>query len=513
MDKFGKFFIEALRTEPVEGWTEMLQSNTYLATAVDLMKEIEKLGGEAMMVGGVVRDILLGHPAHDIDIATNVDIEVLAQRFKTHDIGRSQEFGILSIHWGDYTYEVANYRSEQGYSDQRRPDQVTKVKSFEKDTERRDLTFNALGLDKNGTIFDWQGGIEDLQKGIVRTVGAAKDRFVEDSLRILRVARFAAKLGFKIDPETRQAMIELGHTVDTVSSERVHDELFKASASGNALANYLEHLDDVGLLERLLPEIKVMQTHTHHIMHHPEGAKVKPITGGDWNPFDITNPSHLDPTQYEVQKGTVFDHVMAVLRASESTDPVTNQALLFHDVGKPAARKPYINPQTGQEEGEGYPGHEHAGLAVFDKIANRLKYSNKEKEAIKFAMEHHMLGHRIKEIAKSKVLRMRQNPNWSVLKHTMRADDASRGAPLFDPKEFQNRMDYVENLFKSFGETQEFERRMSALINGNLIIQLVPGIRGKDIGRIKNATRDWIVSKEFQVTPEEVAEYVRTLEQ
>jgi hypothetical protein len=83
---------------------------------------------------------------------------------------------------------------------------------------------------------------------------------------------------------------------------------------------------------------------------------------------------------------------------------------------------------------------------------------------------------------------------------------------LFDPQEFQDRMDYVENLFKSFGETQEFERRMSTLINGNLIISLVPGVKGKDIGRIKNATRDWIVSKEFGVTPEEVAEYVRSLE-
>jgi tRNA nucleotidyltransferase/poly(A) polymerase len=476
------------------------------------MGEIEQLGGECLIVGGAVRDILLDHPAHDVDLATNVDIEKLAHHFKTHDIGRSQEFGILSIHWGDYTYEVAHFRSEQGYSDQRRPDQVTKVKSFEKDTERRDLTFNALGLDKNGTILDYQNGIEDLQNGIVRTVGKPQDRFVEDSLRILRVARFAAKLGFRIDPETRKAMIELNHTVDTVSAERVHDELFKASTSGNSLANYLEHLDDVGLLERLLPEIKVMQTHTHHIMHHPEGAKVKPITGGDWNPFDITDPSHIDPTQYEVRKGTVYDHVIAVLRASESDDPITNQALLFHDVGKPASVKPFINKTTGEQEGEGYPGHEHAGLAVFDKIANRLKYSNKEKEAIKFAMEHHMLGHRIREITKAKVLKMRQNPNWNVLRHTMRADDASRGQPLFDPQEFQDRMDYVENLFKSFGETQEFERRMSTLINGNLIISLVPGVKGKDIGRIKNATRDWIVSKEFGVTPEEVAEYVRSLE-
>lgn len=509
--KFNKYFTEALRKEPIDNWSSLIQSNDYLRTATNLMAEIERLGGEAYIVGGAVRDLLLNTPAHDVDIATNVDIEVLASHFRTHNIGKSQDFGILSIHWGDFTYEVAHFRSEQGYSDNRRPDQVTNVKSFEKDTERRDLTFNALGLDRHGTILDYQNGIEDLKNGIVRTVGSPHDRFIEDSLRILRVARFAAKLGFKIDPETRKVMIELGHTVDNVSKERVHDELFKASTSGTALANYIEHLDDVGLLTRILPEIKIMQTNTHHVMHHPEGAKVKPITGGDWNPFDITNPTHLDPEQYELQKGTVFDHIMAVLRASQSQDPVTNQALLFHDVGKPVSRIPYINKETGKEEGEGYPGHEHAGLAVFDKIANRLKYSNKEKEAIKFAMEHHMWGHRIRELAKSKVLKMRQNPNWDVLRHTMRADDASRGQPLFDPEEFQSRMDYVEQIFKSFGETQEFERKMSALINGKLIIDLVPGIQGKEIGRIKTATRDWIVGKEFAVTPEEVAEYVQSL--
>jgi tRNA nucleotidyltransferase/poly(A) polymerase len=507
---FKNVLMEALRTEPIDNWLDMLYDNLYLATAVSLMEEIEKLGGEALIVGGAVRDIILKQPAHDIDIATNVDIQTLAKHFKTHDIGKSQDFGILSIHWGNYTFEVAHYRSEQGYSDNRRPDQVTQVKSFEKDTERRDLTFNALGLDKNGIILDYQNGIEDLRNGVVRTVGAAKDRFIEDSLRILRVARFAAKLGFQIDPDTKKAMIELGYTVDNVSAERVHDELFKASTSGSALANYLEHLDEVGLLERILPEIKIMQKHHHHVEHHPEGAKVRPTSGGDWKSFDWTDPTHRDKSKYELQKGSVYDHLIAVLRASQSNDPITNQAMLFHDVGKPPSAKPFSNPETG-EEGESFHGHEAAGVPVFQKIANRLKYSNKEKEAIIFAMEHHMWGHQLKSLAKSKVLRMRQSPHWDVLRHTMRADDASRGEPIFNPQEFEDRIAYAEELYKSFGETQAFEKKMSALINGNLIMQLIPGIKGHEIGRIKTATRDWIVSKDFQVTPEEVTEYVRSL--
>lgn len=354
--------------------------------------------------------------------------------------------------------------------DNRHPTSITKTKSFEKDSERRDLTINALGLDRHGTIIDYQNGIEDLKNQIVKAVGNAQQRFIEDSLRIIRVARFAAKFGFKIEPATRQAMIELGHLVDNVAGERIHDELIKISGSGTTLANYLEHLDDTGILQRILPEIHVMHDFEHTAGTHPEGG--------------------------------VFKHTMAALRASQSNDPVTNLAILFHDVGKPVTRG-YTDQGSVS-----YKGHETAGLPLFDVIANRLKFSNEEKKAIKFAMEHHMKGHRIKELNKSKILALRQNPNWHHLANTMRADDASRGEPLFDPKEFQDRMDYIENIYKSFGETQEFEKRMSALVDGKAIMLIHPGIKGQDIGRIKSATREYIISKEFDVSPEEVRQFI-----
>lgn len=277
MKKFKSYFLEALKTHTIDNWQQLIANDPYLASAVGLLQNIEQLGGEAVICGGAVRDILLNKPAHDIDIATNVDIDEIEKNFETHDIGKSKDFGIVTVKWGDYHFEVANYRSETGYSDNRRPDQVTKVKSFEQDSERRDLTFNSLGLDRHGTIIDYQNGIEDLKNGIVRAVGNAKERFIEDSLRILRVARFAAKFGFKIDPDTRTAMIDLGHLVDNVSAERIHDEMFKASTSGTTLANYIEHLDDTGLLTRILPEIKDLQRFTHFEMHHPESAMVQKI--------------------------------------------------------------------------------------------------------------------------------------------------------------------------------------------------------------------------------------------
>ena len=313
---FKTVFLEVMRTEPINNWAQLLQSDPYLLTAVELMGKIEALGGEALIVGGAVRDILLKKPAHDIDIATNVDVDIIGQHFKTHDIGKSRDFGIVNVLYGDYAFEIANYRAEAGYSDNRRPDIIHKVKSFEKDSERRDLTFNALGLDRHGTIIDYQNGIEDLQNKIVRAVGNAQERFIEDSLRLIRVARFAAKFGFQIEPETRQAMVDLSHLVDNVSAERIHDELFKiAEVSGEALANYLEHLDNVGILQRMLPEIHVMHDFEHTPATHPEGG--------------------------------VFKHTMAALRASESRDPITNLGILFHDVGKPVTR--------GYTDSEGKP--------------------------------------------------------------------------------------------------------------------------------------------------------------
>ncbi len=508
MSLFKKYFIESLNKIPLDKFNELLITDDYFKTAIELLGKIESIkpNSQALIVGGSIRDIILGKPAHDIDIATNIDVEELTKHFKTIDIGKSRDFGILNIKWGEYHYEVANYRTEGGYSDNRRPDQVTKVKSFEQDSARRDLTFNALGLNRSGTIIDHQNGIEDLKNKIVKTVGNAQERFIEDSLRILRVARFAAKFGFQIEAQTRAAMVELSHLVDNVSAERIHDELIKtASVSGTVLANFLEHLNDTKILQRIMPELVETQNYTHFQMHHPEGAQVKKAHSNEWEPFDITNPDHQDKSKYDLQRGTVWDHIMAALRTSNATDPITNLAILFHDIGKPV---------TAVDKGGGkvaFPGHETAGMPVFTQIANRLKFSNVEKKAILFAMEHHMKGHRIKELGKGKVLALRQDPNWPYLKDTMRADDASRGQPLFNAKEFHERLAYIEHVYNQFGETQEFERKMSALVDGKLIIGLIPGIQGADIGRIKNNTRDWIISKEFQVTPEEVKQYILAL--
>ena len=509
MISFKQFVKESLTTKKLDNWHETLQNNEYLNIAIELLGKIEELGGEALVVGGAVRDLLLGKEPKDVDIATNVNLDKIEANFHTNDIRKSKDFGIVVISYKGYNFECANFRSEGISSNGRHPDSVKMVNSFEEDSKRRDLTFNALGLNKNGVIIDYHNGIEDLNNKIIKTVGDAKERFIEDALRVIRVLRFSSKMGFTIDPDTKSAIIELKHLVNNLSSERIRDELYKAATSGKSLANFIEHLDDVGLLVDILPELSALKGKIHTFSTHPEGAKIVNKNSQEQyknkkelQDFDITNPEHQDINKYKIIEGDAYDHTLAAIRASKETDPIHNIAIMLHDVGKAIT-------QTFTPEGKPqYKGHEFDGLKLVDNIAARLKLPNKDKEAIKFAMEHHMKAHKIKELNKNKLLAIRQNPNWPYLKSTIYSDEASRGTPLFNEKEFQDKMEYIESIFKKFGETEAFEKKMSELITGKLIMGLIPNIQGKDIGIIKDKVRQWIVDNDFQVTPEQVKQKI-----
>lgn len=231
-------------------------SDPMVSVGVSLMKQIESFGFEAYIVGGAVRDIAMGDTdVHDIDIATNMPIETIKSKFKTYEYGGGERHGTVIVHIGSYDYELTQFRTEGSYSDKRRPDFVEFVQSFEEDTKRRDFTINAMGIDSKGKFIDYHGGLHDIQHGILRTVGEAKDRFDEDALRILRAIRFASRFGFELDAGTLKAMKELAHTVTTTSIERIRDELFKTIAYGSDKFAYaLELMVECGLWDLIIPE-------------------------------------------------------------------------------------------------------------------------------------------------------------------------------------------------------------------------------------------------------------------
>ncbi|XJS11588.1 CCA tRNA nucleotidyltransferase [Aerococcaceae bacterium WGS1372] len=176
--------------------------------ALPVLKQIESHGYEAYFVGGCVRDTLLNKTINDIDIASSARPEEIEKIFKTtFDVGK--EHGTIVVLVNNEPYEVTTFRTEGDYKDYRRPDEVNFVRNLEEDTLRRDFTINAMAINGDGELFDYHGGVNDLNNKIIRCVGIAMERFEEDALRMMRAIRFASQLGFFIEEKSFEAILKL----------------------------------------------------------------------------------------------------------------------------------------------------------------------------------------------------------------------------------------------------------------------------------------------------------------
>src|SRR6266566_1490988 len=246
--------------------------------AISILRTLHDQGYQAYLVGGCVRDLLLGREPADYDIATDATPEQVMRIFpQTYAVGA--QFGVVLVplaedpsvtsvvdqadanhgrHRGK-TVEVATFRADIGYSDGRHPDQVRFSKDPRQDVQRRDFTINGLLLDPlKNEVLDFVGGRKDLDAGIIRAIGEPGLRFAEDKLRMLRAVRFTARFGYSIEPQTSAAIQKLAPQIHQVSRERVRDELTKMLTEGQARRAFLL-LDETGLLHELLPEIEAMK--------------------------------------------------------------------------------------------------------------------------------------------------------------------------------------------------------------------------------------------------------------
>src|SRR6266511_630263 len=285
---------------------------TMRAIAIRIVRRLQKAGFEAYFVGGCVRDQLLGTEPQDFDIATSARPEEVESLFtRTIPVGR--KFGVLLLLEGGGQFQVATFRAEADYHDGRHPRHVT-VASAMADARRRDFTVNGLFLDPiQGQLFDWVGGHADLRARVIRTIGDPVERFAEDHLRLLRAVRFAAQLGFTIEPGTFAALRANAAKIKGVSAERIREELLKLLRPPHA-ARGLDLLRRSGLLLPVLPEIAATTDCNQSPDYHPEG--------------------------------TVFDHLVLMMNHLPPDAAVSLPwAALLHDVAKPvtAAR----DPQTG----------------------------------------------------------------------------------------------------------------------------------------------------------------------
>ncbi|WP_281164964.1 CCA tRNA nucleotidyltransferase [Liquorilactobacillus sicerae] len=191
--------------------------------ALPILTKIQAAGFEAYFVGGSVRDLLLGKQPHDVDIATSAyPAEIKSIFSRTVDTGIKH--GTVTVLAKSAAYEITTFRTESGYQDFRRPDQVTFVRSLQDDLKRRDLTINALAMDSAGQVIDLFNGLTDLRAGIIRAVGVPAERFHEDALRMMRTVRFASQLAFEIEPQTLAAIDQNAELLLKIAVERIHEE-------------------------------------------------------------------------------------------------------------------------------------------------------------------------------------------------------------------------------------------------------------------------------------------------
>jgi poly(A) polymerase len=318
--------------------------------ARDICAALRREGFRALFAGGCVRDLLMGMPPKDYDIATNALPEQVMALFPHHaPVGAA--FGVVLVIRPEGPFEVATFRTDGPYLDGRRPAEVTYCAENE-DAARRDFTINAMFLDpETDEVIDWVGGREDLAAKVVRAVGDPVARFREDRLRLLRAVRFASRLGFALDPDTRAAILAEADSLHSgVSLERVREELVKMFTEGRAGAA-LTLLDETGLLAVVLPEVQAMKGVEQPPEFHPEGD--------------------------------VFIHtrLMLGLLPADCT-PTLAMGTLLHDAGKPLT-------QTFEDRIR-FNLHEKVGAHIARAVTQRLRFSNQESDRIVWLTENHM---------------------------------------------------------------------------------------------------------------------------
>ena len=340
---------------PVRGraLTDLSSDLGELALPADVATVLQTLaaaGHEAALVGGCVRDLVRGLQPDDWDVATEAPPETVAALFP--DTTWTNIFGTVTVRAGPMDVEVTTYRSESGYSDGRRPDEVRWATELTDDLGRRDFTINAMAWVPDdleagrGHLVDPRGGREDLAARVLRAVGDPQQRFTEDALRLLRGVRFATTLSLRIDPATEAAMGKMAQAAGRLSGERIRDELLRLLAFDGPTAPAFLLMERLGILVAILPELAALR-----------GVEQGKLLGGD-----------------------ALDHSLRAADALPATGPLLRLAGLLHDVGK---------ARTGA--GGHFIGHETVGAQLVGERLEALALPRADIERISHLVRHHMI--------------------------------------------------------------------------------------------------------------------------
>jgi poly(A) polymerase/tRNA nucleotidyltransferase (CCA-adding enzyme) len=397
-----------------------------------IIEKMEEAGFEAWIVGGCVRDLLMEKIPNDWDLTTNALPEEMLKIFP--EAHYENEFGTVILPVKTETgenidaIEITTYRSEKGYSDRRRPDEVKFEKDIDADLARRDFTINALAMkradskipvkeelkkfivtprqnpltgdsDETSTGDGWQildlfGGFKDIDRKAIRGVGEPYDRFKEDSLRMMRAIRFSAQLGFKIEDKTERAILKMAGALKFIARERIATELIKILKSDRPYDGIMA-LHNTKLLQYIIPELEQgvgIEQARHHIY-------------------------------------TVFEHDVLALKHCPSKEWQVRMAALIHDIGKPKTKKIIDGIAT-------FYNHEYVGAKLADKLCRNLKFSADDTFRITNLVRNHMFYYNADEVTAASVRRLIKKVGKENLKDLIDlriADRLGSGVPKAEP--------------------------------------------------------------------------------
>ena len=431
--------------------------NNFSKIEIEILNKLNKYG-KGYIVGGAIRDILLGLKPKDVDFATNLPYETLKTLFSEYtpkETGKS--FGVLRIRINDIDYEIAKFR-EDIYG---KEEKVTFVDEIKNDLVRRDFTINAMAYNETEGIIDLYNGQKDIENKVINFVRNAEERIIEDPLRTLRAFRFMSKLNFSLSKNTIEAIKNQKSLLKNIPEERITIE-FSKLLLGENIKNTLTLMKDTGVLEIIIPEFKATYD------------------------FNQCNPHHnLD----------LFNHIINVV-SRVPADLELRYSALLHDIAKPIV-------QTFDEKGIAhYKTHEIVGADMARDILTRMKLPVKLIDTVVEIIKKHMILYKdITDKKFNKLLsEMGYNNLWRLIEHSI-ADNSSKNNEVVSTEN-----DFHERLKKAV-EKQMQVTVSDLAVNGKDLIKL--GFNGKEIGEIKKELLDKYLSEEIQNKKEEMLNYVK----
>ncbi len=412
---------------------------------IEVIQKLKAKGFKAFLVGGCVRDLLLGKNPPDFDIATSAKPQDLAKIFEISH--QEEKFGTTTLTLGqnkEIKVEITPFRKERDYKDLRHPEKIEWTQSIEEDLKRRDFTVNAIALDPLGNkIVDPFEGRKDLKNKVIKAVGNPEERFKEDALRMMRAARFLVQMGegWKIEEETEKAIKKLAPLIQKISKERIRDELVKIIMTPLA-ATGIDKLRELGLLKFIIPELE-------------EGIGVS------------QNKHHI----YDC-----YEHALRSLdfAAKQNFSLEVRLAALFHDIAKPRVKK-------GEGPEATFYNHEVVGAQMTWEIMQRLKFPKKIAVKVSKLVRWHLFYYeagRVTEASVRRLLRKVGKENIQDLIKLRMADRIGSGVPKALPYRLRHFMYLVEKVQKDPISPKMLK------IKGDQIMEILNIPPGPKIGQI-----------------------------